>query len=319
MRLCFIVEKKYKNETMPMAVVDQLRTWRHNVDLLEPQTAITNLCHFTEQDYDAFILKTVSDGPGLSLLEAAEAIGIPTINSSRAIRLVRDKTIAIALAHAHDIPTPQTYFVADPHLLQQVPQAAYPLVIKASNGSCGRDIYLVKNPAELATLRLVKAHNRFFLAQRYIKNVGFDIKIYVIGDEVFSVVQGSPLHPEMRVEKQCIPTTAEQHELALRIGSIFGLDIYGLDIIETSHGLFVVDINDFPSFGHVSAAIPRIANHILHVAQKMKRQHTPISLFRQDNHQLTQHNTRALEMLSSPGQRFSQNSSGFVKKVWRSY
>lgn len=319
MQLCFIVEEQYKNETMPMAIVDQLRTWRHNVDLLEPQATITNLCHLTKQNYDAYILKTVSNGPGLSLLEAAEAIGIPTINSSRAIRLVRDKAIAMALAHAHAIPIPQTYFLADLRLLQQISPAAYPLVIKATNGSCGRNIYLVKHPTELATLRIAEAHNHFFLAQRYIKNIGFDIKIYVVGDEVFSVVQGSPLHPELKVEKHCVPTTTKQQELARRIGSIFGLDIYGLDIIETPHGPMVVDINDFPSFELVSAATPRIASYILHIAQRMKRQHMPISLSRQHNHQLVQDNIKALEIITSPGQRFHQHYSGFFKKVRRNY
>jgi ribosomal protein S6--L-glutamate ligase len=304
---------------MPMAIVNQLRTWKHNVDLLEPQASITNLCHLTKHHYDAYILKTVSDGPGLSLLAAAEAIGIPTINNSHAIRLVRDKAVAMALAHAHDIPTPHTYFVADPRLLQQVPPTDYPLVVKATNGSCGRGIYLIKNPAELATLRIAEAHNHFFLAQRYIKNMGFDIKIYVVGNEVFSVVKGSPLHPKLKVEKRCVSTSAQLHELALRIGSIFGLDIYGLDVIETPHGPFVVDINDFPSFELVSAAIPRIASYILHIAHTTKHQHTPIPLFKQNDHQSTHHHTKSVEILSAPKQQPRQNSSGLLKKVWRNY
>src|ERR1700740_3465697 len=88
----------------------------HEVDLLEPQLTITSLTELTRSRYDAYVLKTVSDGPGLSILEAAEAAGIPTINHSRAIRLVRDKVIATTRAIAHDLPTPLTYFVAHPSL-----------------------------------------------------------------------------------------------------------------------------------------------------------------------------------------------------------
>lgn len=302
MRFCFIIEEQYKNEMMPMAIIQQLRTWGHTIDMLKPQAIIANLCHLTEQSYDAYIVKTVSDGPGLSLLEAIEAVGIPTINSSHAIRRVRDKTIAMALAYAHNIPIPQTYFVADLHLLEQVPPMHYPLVVKATNGSNGQGIYLVNHPAELATLQIAETCSHFFLVQRYVENSGFDIKIYVVGDEVFSVVKRSPLHPDVVVEKRCIPTSIEQHELALRIGYAFGLDIYGLDIVETPQGPVVVDINDFPSFGLVPAAVQRIASYILHVAQDTSHCRMFTAPYRWDNYRLALQNTKAVEVLSSPEQ-----------------
>src|SRR5437870_13050044 len=118
---------------MPTVVVDQLLQWGHSVDVLEPHTTITCLSDLTKQNYDAYILKTVSNGPGLSLLEAAEAAGIPTINNSRSIRLVRDKAVAAAFAHAHGLPTQLTYFIAHLELLKQIPEKKYPLVVKANN------------------------------------------------------------------------------------------------------------------------------------------------------------------------------------------
>src|SRR3989442_14608721 len=75
------------------------------------------------------------------------------------------------------------------------------------------------------------------------------IKLYVIGKDVYSVARKSPLHPEVKVEEQLIPLRLEWRKLARRVGEIFGLDIYGLDVLETSKGPIVVDINDFPSFG----------------------------------------------------------------------
>ena len=57
------------------------------------------------------------------------------------------------------------------------------------------------------------------------------------------------------------------------MGEIFGLDIYGLDVVETSNGPVVLDINDFPSFGHVPEAVSRVSNYILHIAEhaRLKR------------------------------------------------
>ncbi len=76
MRFCFILEEKYANEPMPMVVADQLHQWGHEIDVLQPYTAVTNLTDLSLTTYDAYVLKTVSEGPGLTLLEAAEAVGI---------------------------------------------------------------------------------------------------------------------------------------------------------------------------------------------------------------------------------------------------
>ena len=43
MRLCFIIEEKYRHESMPLVVADQLRQWGHDIDLLEPHATITRL------------------------------------------------------------------------------------------------------------------------------------------------------------------------------------------------------------------------------------------------------------------------------------
>jgi len=156
MRFCFIVEERYRDQPMPIVIADQLRQWGHDVDILEPQETITYLSELPLQKYDAYVLKTSADGPGLSILEAAEAVGLPTINNSRSIRLVRDKAVAAAFAHEHGLPVPQTYFVAHPKLLTQVPEAEYPIVVKPSNGSYCRDIYRLNSPAELMTLKIAE-------------------------------------------------------------------------------------------------------------------------------------------------------------------
>src|SRR5258708_12314148 len=162
MRFCFIVEEQYRNDPMPMVIADQLLQWGHDVDLLEPQTAVTCLSDLAEQGYDAYVLKSLADGPGLSILEAAEAVGIPTINNSRAIRLVRDKAVAAAFAHAHGLPIPPTYFVAHPRLLKQIPPEKYPIVFKPSNGSSCRGIYQLATPPHLQPSKLPKATHTFF-------------------------------------------------------------------------------------------------------------------------------------------------------------
>ena len=267
MRFCFIVEEEYRHDPMPMVVADQLELWGHTIDVLEPKDTVTRLSNMQEMGYNAFVLKTVADGPGLSILEAAESVGIPTINNSRAIRLVRDKAVAAAFAHAQNLPMPPTSFVDHPRLLQQIPAKDYPLVVKPSNGSSCRGIYRLNNPAELEELVIAEENDSFFLAQRYQENTGFDIKVYITGREVYgAIAKKSPLHGE--VAEEFIPLTPELRKLALDIGKIFGLDIYGIDVVETPNGLAVLDINDFPSFGRVPGAVRRVAEYVLHAATR---------------------------------------------------
>lgn len=267
MRFCFIIEEIYRHEAMPTIVAHQLQQWGHEVELLEPHMTITSLSDLMYHHVDAYVLKTVSDGPGLSLLEAAEAAGIPTINHAHSIRRVRDKAIATVFAHTHGLPVPRTYFVSRLDLLSKIEEQDYPLVVKPTNGSSCRDIYRVNSPAELQSLPIAETRNNFFLAQHYEENTGFDVKLYVVGSNVFAVSKRSPLHPEIEVEKRSIAVKAEQRELALRVGKIFDLDIYGLDIVETIHGPMIVDINDFPSFGQVPFAVELLASYILEVAK----------------------------------------------------
>ena len=267
MRFCFIIEHEYRNDPMPMVVADQLLMWGHSVDILEPHETVTCLSTLREQGYDAYVLKTVADGPGFSILEAAEAVGIPTINNSRAIRLVRDKAVAAAFARANGLPIPPTYFVAHPRLLHQIPIEDYPLVVKPSNGSSCRGIYRINTPEELTELEIAEANDSFFLAQHYAENTGYDVKVYVTGREVYAAIaKKSPLHNS--VEERFIPLTPQLRRLALDVGKIFGLDIYGIDVVETPQGLAILDINDFPSFGGVPRAVIRVAEYVLHAAKR---------------------------------------------------
>ena len=268
-RLCFIVEERYENHVMPGAVVDVLRSWGHEVDVLHPHGMVADLWDllFTDSKrYDAFVLKTVSEGPGQTLLDAAGAAGLTTVNDYRAIRLARDKAVAAVRAQAAGIPFPKTWFASRAGLLDQIPEKAYPLVIKPNNGSSLKDVYRVDSPEELALLDIDDSTR--MLAQPYLPNPGYDLKVYNTGDEVFATVKRSPLHPGAEVVEEQIPVPPELRELALAVGRAFGLDIYGIDVVDTPDGYMVLDINDFPSFGRVPQAAWRLARTVLRVNRR---------------------------------------------------
>jgi ribosomal protein S6--L-glutamate ligase len=268
-RLCFIVEERYEHDVMPGAVADVLRSWGHQVDVLCPNGTVADLWDllFTGSTrYDAFVLKTVTGGPGQSLLDAAGAAGVATVNDYRAIRLARDKVVAAVRARAAGIPFPKTWFASRSALLDQIPADAYPLVIKPNNGSSCERIFRVSSPDELARLDIDDSGS--LLAQPYLPNPGYDVKLYNTGDEVFATVKRSPLHPGAEVVEEQIEVTPELRSLALAVGRAFGLDIYGIDVIETPDGWVVLDVNDFPGFSKVPEAASRLARTVLQVTRR---------------------------------------------------
>jgi ribosomal protein S6--L-glutamate ligase len=106
------------------------------------------------------------------------------------------------------------------------------------------------------------------LAQPYLPNPGYDVKVYNTGDEVFATIKRSPLHPGAEVVEEPIEVTPELRNLARAVGRVFGLDIYGIDVIKTRDGYMVLDINDFPSFGKVPQAAWRLARTVLRVTRR---------------------------------------------------
>jgi glutathione synthase/RimK-type ligase-like ATP-grasp enzyme len=273
MRFCFIVEERYRCDSMPLAVAQQLTEWGHEVDVFRPQAdlaAVSELA-FDGGRYDAWVLKTVSDGPGLSILEAVAASGVTTINDARSIRPVRDKAVAAAIARRHGLPFPFTYFAAGPALLREIPAERYPIVVKPANGSACRSVHLLRAPADLAAITPELAGETFLLAQPYLPNPGVDIKVYSTGSGIFATQQRSPLHPHVLGAGTLVPVPSGVEDLVRAVGEIFRLDLFGVDLLETAQGWTIIDINDFPSFSFIPDGVARVAETILRLAKPSTR------------------------------------------------
>jgi len=92
MRFCVILEDRYRTDEMPLDVARELTAAGHDVDVLEPSRTLTAVSELVSRGrgYDAWVLKTLSSGPGLSILEAAGVSGCLTINDAAAKRPITD-------------------------------------------------------------------------------------------------------------------------------------------------------------------------------------------------------------------------------------
>ncbi|MGW7415674.1 ATP-grasp domain-containing protein [Streptomyces sp. NPDC054863] len=269
MRLCFLVEEHYRHDGMPIEVIRTLTSWGHRVDVVRPGGSLLDMTAAVRAGtHDAWVLKTVSGGPGLTLLEAAAEAGLTTVNDARAIRRVRDKALAAAIGRSHGLPVPPTYAAASPQLLLEVPDAEYPLVVKPADGSAGRSVHLVATPERLAALLPELTGEGMLIAQPYVANPGVDLKVYCVGGRLYATERGSPLHPEHTVHERRVPLPAEVAETVARVGAVYGLDLYGVDVLLGPDGPVVVDVNDFPSFRRVPDAAGQVARAVLELARR---------------------------------------------------
>ncbi|MFE5715899.1 hypothetical protein ACFQ7J_34385 [Streptomyces sp. NPDC056501] len=108
--------------------------------------------------------------------------------------------------------------------------------------------------------RLAADYSDGVIVQRHIPNSGVDRKLWVVGGHVFTAVRDSPLAVPGRrgtPERPARPH-ASWLRLARRVGAVFQLDVYGLDlVIPPTRRPVIVDINAFPGGVHRRAGAAR--------------------------------------------------------------
>jgi ribosomal protein S6--L-glutamate ligase len=195
----------------------------------------------------------------LCLLTWAETRGTATINRRAAIAGVHNKAeMAVRLAGA-GLPMPRTFLGTPDELLARAPPHCYPIILKPSFGDNCQGLRVVESPDELAGISWPEP---FVLAQQFLSTDGNDLKLYAIGRDVWAVRKPSPLRSQ---DGPCelVPPTSGRIDLARRCGELFGLDLYGVDCLETEAGTVVVEVNEFPNYTGVPQADDRLADYVL--------------------------------------------------------
>ncbi len=268
-RIGVIAEQRYLKQLMPGALIETLKGRSIPTDTICPQggrfdptTGILQAekgQRFNLNEYGAIVSRN-RNGLGLAMLSYADSAGILTINRPSAIQSVRNKAkMAIALNQAA-IPCAPTVLAENASVLVGLEADWFPLILKATYGDNSQGLRLIRRREDLSEIHW---NDDPVLAQRYLPNEGFDLKLYVCGRTAFAVRKPSPLNGDPNASPQLLKPDFELVGLALRCGSVFGLEIFGVDVIETADGPKVIEVNDFPNFTSVPAAGGYLADYIL--------------------------------------------------------
>jgi glutathione synthase/RimK-type ligase-like ATP-grasp enzyme len=211
----------------------------------------------------------------LALLRAGPPAGVSVCNPWEAIAAVRDKARTAQVLAAHGIPTPPTFLADSPAALRALPVKCFPLLLKPHLGDNSSGILFVRESAELDD---VPWGDAMVLAQQFIDAGGIDLKLYLANDQVWAVRKPSPLSTRSHQwsseggsfleahewgSEQVGEVIGELRDLAFACSSAFGLELCGVDVLETSSGPVVVDVNDFPNYTGVPEAPQTIGTMLL--------------------------------------------------------
>lgn len=202
---------------------------------------------------DVYILKSHTE-LALSYAGALDAQGTAVFNPFRACLLAQDKVSASRRMRELGVPTPDTWLVDDPPLAAPLLEEG-PLIVKPHRGHRGIGVVLVATEAELEQVPRAAVP---LIAQRHVPGPGHDLKVYVAGPQVWAVRKTFDEASFTRAGDP-VPVSDEVRDIAARVRFGFGLELFGVDVIESPTGPQVVDVNYFPGYKGCPDPAPAIA------------------------------------------------------------
>ena len=265
MRIGFLMLRHPPTRTSPIMpeVVRLLSEYGATVDVIYPEEHLLDLAQ-VRVTHDLYILKSKTE-LALSLAGALHAAGAAILNPYPVSAVLHDKIITFQILHAAGVPVPKTYVASRPDQLTPLLSDG-PVVVKPYKGSDGKGVHVAWDADELDH---GPANGEPLFAQRYHPPQGRDSKIYCVGGQLFGVKRVWPARTYEEKLGEPFTLTPEMRALALRCGRLFGLDLYGLDIIESDGQPYVVDIASFPGFKGVPNAALRLADYIFAAAERV--------------------------------------------------
>ncbi len=219
---------------------------------------------------DTDIICHMSRTPGiLQRLSKAEEEGVIVINSADAVKNCSRLKMTQALADA-DVPQPEFKFIESQDELDALP---YPAWIKRADGwsSHKEDVCYAAGSKEAKEI-FTRMQNRGIDQCLHFKHIEGDIiKFYAVGEKYFHYSYPDPGkskfgHEHINGDPQRYPfDIVRMKNIVTSAAKATGVEIFGGDCIVNERGeIYLIDLNDFPSFTAVrNEAAKEIARYII--------------------------------------------------------
>ena len=216
---------------------------------------------------------------GCALTRQFEALKVYCLNSAAAITQSRDKLYSLQLLLNNGVDIPTTGFANSPldtnDLIKMV--GGPPLIVKLLEGTQGKGVVMAetKKAAE-SVINAFKSLNANILVQEFIKEAnGKDIRCFVIDGKVVAAIQREAMPGEFRANihlggtASVIKVTAEEKRIAIKAAKAMDLKVAGVDIIRSSKGPLLLEVNSSPGLEGIEGATNKdIAGEMIKAIEK---------------------------------------------------
>jgi len=236
------------------------------------------------EDFDAVIPRIGASVTfyGAAVLRQFEMMGVFPLNESVAITRSRDKLRSLQLLSRKGVGLPITGFASKPDdvpdLIRMV--GGTPVVIKLLEGTQGIGVVLAETrKAAESVIEAFMGLKADILVQEYIKEAGgADIRCLVIGDKVIAAMKRQAGEGEFRSNlhrggtASLIRITPTERKTAVAAAKAMGLNVAGVDLLRSSRGPLVMEVNSSPGLeGIENATGKNVAGLIIEFMEKQAR------------------------------------------------
>ncbi|MEY3080275.1 MAG: ribosomal protein S6--L-glutamate ligase [Pseudomonadota bacterium] len=216
---------------------------------------------------------------GLAVLRQFEMMGVYPLNESVAIGRSRDKLRSLQLLSRDGVGLPVTAFAHDSKrtddLLDIVGGA--PVVIKLLEGTQGIGVVLSEtHKSAKSVVEAFHGANVAILVQEFIKEAeGSDIRAFVVGRSLVAAMERRGAKDDFRSNlhrggtANMIELTPLEKATALKAARSMGLNVAGVDMLRSSHGPVVIEVNSSPGLEGIEKATGvDVANKIVRFVER---------------------------------------------------
>ncbi len=201
---------------------------------------------------------------GTAVARQFEMMGVYCVNESVAITRARDKLRSMQLLSRHNVGIPVTAFANRPDdvagLIREVGGA--PLVVKLLEGTQGIGVVLAEtNKAAESVIQAFMGLGSNILVQEFIKeSKGSDIRCFVVGNRVIAAMQRQAPEGEFRSNLHrggsatLVKLTPAERRTAVKAAQLMGLNVAGVDLLRSSRGPLVMEVNSSPGLRGIEEA-----------------------------------------------------------------
>lgn len=218
---------------------------------------------------------------GVKLIKHFELLGVKTLTSVNGLLNSRNKFKSLQLFSLNGIKTPKTYFNTGVTNLGNVIDTvgAPPFILKVLEGTQGNGVHLVTDIYSARTL--IDDYTKMkvpFLIQEYIEEAkGTDVRAFVVGDRVVAAMKRIAKKGEFRSNihrggiAEKITLTPAEKQIAIDAAKAVGLNVAGVDILQTKKGPMVLEVNSSPGLeGIEKYSGVEVAEEIISFIEKTK-------------------------------------------------